>query len=58
MAGAGGMWLEQQPCNRLEQDTLAGGKGVSVWPEQEACGLRSRLLAWAEGVWLEQEACG
>ncbi len=36
VAGAGGVLLEQQACNRLEQDTLAGAGGV--WLEQEECG--------------------
>ena len=39
LAWAGGVWLEQQACNRLEQDTLAGGEGVWLeQEEQEACG--------------------
>jgi hypothetical protein len=69
VAGAGGVWLEQEvsrcgwscPAGQLPgSDGAAAGQlagAAGVWLEQQACGWSRRRVAGAGGVWLEQQAC-
>jgi hypothetical protein len=53
LAGAEGVWLEQEACQCSLLEQKACG-----WSRRRAAGAGGVWLARAGGVWLEQKACG